>query len=200
MNEPITFTLAVLALLITPGPTNTLLATAGAISGGRRPIGLLLGEIAGYMIAINMIALVVVPLLRPSKLAMLTLNVVCASYLFYAAARLLRTRGEALIGRDPVSTRDVFVTTLFNPKGAIFALFIVPYLKDGAVASALPYLLVLALCIVIVGGGWYMLGAGFRRGSGQRVSNIFIRRCGGAVLGFYAVLLSSAAVRPLLLR
>ena len=41
MTDPFAFALAVLALLGTPGPTNTLLATAGAAAGWRRSLRLL---------------------------------------------------------------------------------------------------------------------------------------------------------------
>jgi threonine/homoserine/homoserine lactone efflux protein len=198
VEDPILFILAAIGLLITPGPTNTMLATAGAMRGGRRPVSLLLGEILAYMLSITLIALVIYPLLAPSPAAMKATNIVCAVYLFYAAARLILSRDSLVREGASVGARDVFVATLFNPKGAIFALLIVPYLKDGDILAGIPYLTALAVFIALIGGGWYMLGAMVKKGGGPRISHNLIRRCGGAVLVFYGVMLSSAVVMPLL--
>ncbi|MFY8031875.1 MAG: hypothetical protein ACOVO5_08585 [Devosia sp.] len=47
MTDPLLFLAAVLTLLGTPGPTNTLLATAGATAGVRRSLPRLLGVLGG---------------------------------------------------------------------------------------------------------------------------------------------------------
>jgi len=52
MHDPVSFTLAVLALLVTPGPTNTLLAASGAIAGLARSMRLIPAELCGYLAAI----------------------------------------------------------------------------------------------------------------------------------------------------
>jgi threonine/homoserine/homoserine lactone efflux protein len=44
--------MAALSVLVTPGPTNTLLATAGAGLGFRRALPLLTAELSGYFLAI----------------------------------------------------------------------------------------------------------------------------------------------------
>jgi len=90
------------------------------------------------------------------------------------------------------------VTTLLNPKGAIFAIFIVPYLGKGLIAASLPYLAGLVLLIAMVGGGWYMLGATIARGAGPRLNSVIIRRCGATVLAVYAVMLTMSAMKPFL--
>ena len=47
MTDPLAFVLSVVALLAVPGPTNTLLATAGGLGGVRRAIPLIPAEVTG---------------------------------------------------------------------------------------------------------------------------------------------------------
>jgi threonine/homoserine/homoserine lactone efflux protein len=47
MTDELSFIIMAVALLATPGPTNTLLATSGAASGFRKSLVLLLGEFLG---------------------------------------------------------------------------------------------------------------------------------------------------------
>lgn len=198
MENPIAFLLASAALLVTPGPTNTLLATAGAVTGGRRPVDLLVAEVVGYMISINVMALLILPLIGTSPIANVIVKAGCPTYLCYASWRMFRSREAILRPQTVVRARDVFVTTLLNPKGAIFAIFIVPFLGKGLIAASLPYLAGLVLLIAVVGGGWYMLGATIARGAGPRLNSVIIRRCGATVLAVYAVMLTMSAMKPFL--
>jgi hypothetical protein len=66
MEDPLLFTLAVLAILGTPGPTNTLLATSGAGVGLRRSLVLLPAEACGYLISILLLGLVLGPVVAAS--------------------------------------------------------------------------------------------------------------------------------------
>lgn len=63
MADPVLYLLAVAMLLATPGPTNTLMATAGASAGIRGSLVLLLAELAGYLIAIEAIRLLLGPVI-----------------------------------------------------------------------------------------------------------------------------------------
>ena len=57
MEDPLLFSLAVLTILGTPGPTNTLLATSGGAVGVKASLPLVPAEAAGYLIAIVAIGL-----------------------------------------------------------------------------------------------------------------------------------------------
>lgn len=192
MVEPIAFLLAAFALLATPGPTNTLLATSGAAAGFQRSAHLVLAEIAGYMISISVLALVIGPLVRASHELNVALRVACGAYLLYAAWRLWREGAAALASSAPVSFWRVFTATLLNPKGIVFAFVIVPHYAAGAPALAAPYMLTLALLIAIAGGGWIGLGAAIRAGASLDAG--LARRAGSMVLCLFALIISSSAL------
>ena len=88
MQDPLLFSLTVLTILGTPGPTNTLLATGGASVGFRRALLLIPAEGAGYLISILTWGLLVGPLLASSPAVNLGMRVLVGCYLLYSAIRL----------------------------------------------------------------------------------------------------------------
>ena len=127
MEDPLLFVLAVLTILGTPGPTNTLLATSGAAAGARASLALVQAEAAGYLIAILTLGLVLGPVVAASPLLATGLRLAVGSYLLLLAVRLWRRGGAALVEGGVVTPRQVFTTTLLNPKALVFALGVVPF-------------------------------------------------------------------------
>lgn len=189
MTDPLLFVLAALGLLLTPGPTNTLLATSGATIGARASMRLIPAELAGYGLAIAGIAVALRPFLGTAADPTAYLKVVLAGYLAFLAVRLWRAGGITGDDAAAIGPRQVFVTTLLNPKAIIFVLVIIPHLRDGAFAAATPYLLGLAGMIVAVAGTWIMLGAWMRRRTRHLVRPMVIRRAGSIVLAGFATLM-----------
>jgi threonine/homoserine/homoserine lactone efflux protein len=190
--EPLAFMLAAFALLATPGPTNTLLATSGAAAGFKRSLPLIAAEIGGYMISISVLALVIGPLVRASHELNVVLRIACGIYLLYAAWRLWREGAAALTSGEPVKFFRVLTATLLNPKGVVFAFVIVPHFAEGAPALAVPYMGALAVLIAIAGGGWIALGAGVR--AGASLDSGLARRAGALVLCAFGLLVSGSAL------
>ena len=93
MTEAVAFVLGALTLLATPGPTNTLLAASGAISGFRKSLGLLAGELLGYLLAITVLRTAVGPLLLAIPALATVLSALVCVYLLYLAGTLWR-RGD----------------------------------------------------------------------------------------------------------
>ncbi len=81
------FVFASLVLLLTPGPTNTLLGAFGAAIGFRRAALLPLAEALGYGIAISVFH-AAGGMLAGSHSAMMALKVIAGLWLLYSAARL----------------------------------------------------------------------------------------------------------------
>ncbi|MCR0984385.1 LysE family translocator [Roseomonas populi] len=190
MQDPILFALTVLLILGTPGPTNTLLATGGGTVGFRRALPLVPAEAAGYSITILAVGLVLGPLIAGVPAVALGLRLVVGAYLIWLAVRLWQ-RGAVDLSVAPVMPRQVFLTTLLNPKALVFALGVIPFGAPGWPAYFLAFLVML----VSVAVGWIGIGAALGHAAGAAGRRGLVPRLGAAVVGAFAVVL---VVGPLL--
>lgn len=193
MTDLVAFILAAAFLLLTPGPTNTLLAAGGALMGGRRAAHLVSAELAGYAVAITALEIVVAPLAESVPWVRLVLRLVCAGYLAYTAWRIWNTQ----LGDDDraITWRRVFLATLSNPKALVFVFVIMPPRSIGALELIQPYGLVLAGLIAMAGGAWVCLGAAIHAGAGGRGGPL-VRRASSLVVGLFSVLILASAIPP----
>lgn len=182
--EPITFVAGSLSLLAIPGPTNTLLATAGAEFGLCKATRLLAAELAGYILAILSMRAALGPLITSAPALGVGLRVGVVLYLLYLAAKLWRHGTQGARAAHPISFGRVFTTTLLNPKALIFAFTLLPQGKD--VIGILPWLTALAFQIVMIGFGWIFLGAAIGRGLKGRVHAKFGYRISAVALALFA--------------
>ncbi|MDB5539482.1 MAG: LysE type translocator [Devosia sp.] len=184
MTDPILFILAVLTLLGTPGPTNTLLATSGAVVGVRRSLPLLIGELGGYLIAVAAIRMVLGPVIHQWPVVGIGLKIAVVVYLGWIAFRLWR-HDAALAGTETVGVRAVFITTLLNPKALIFALSIIP-----AEHPALAWFVgAFAIAVPSVGFAWILVGRAI--GAASKNAGIIRRVASVALVGFAGVIAAS---------
>lgn len=188
MEDPILFAAAVLAILCTPGPTNTLLATAGATRGFWRSLPLVPAEAAGYAISILTLGLLLGPAIASAPLVGAALRAAVGVYLLLLAIGLWRRGGVALSAGAAVTPSQVFVTTLLNPKAIVFALGVVPF------TAPRPWLYLLGFnaLLVLVASCWIAAGALLGRAASNRGWATAVPRVGAAVVGSFAVLLIMA--------
>ncbi|WP_158047449.1 LysE family translocator [Skermanella pratensis] len=192
MTEPIAFVLAVIGLLATPGPTNTLLAASGATVGFRRSLPLILAEAAGYLCSILVLAAVLGPATQSWPLFDTALRVLCGTYLAYLAWRHWNAVLDG-VEVQPVPFARVYVTTLLNPKALVLAFTVVPHLASGAFAAAVPYLTGLVGLIVLLAGCWITIGACLTAGAAGPSRRRWVQRVSAGVLGLFAVIISGSA-------
>ncbi len=189
MEDPALFALTVLAILATPGPTNTLLATAGAASGFRRALPLIPAEAAGYLIAILTLGLLLGPLVAALPALAIVLRLVVGLYLLSLAWRLWQGSNVlASAGAAIITPARIFMTTLLNPKAIIFALGVVPF----HAAYVTPYLIGFAALTATVALGWIGFGAMMGRMAAASGRSRLIPRIGAAVVSAFAVMLLTA--------
>lgn len=170
---------ALLALLATPGPTNTLLALAGA-QGVRRPYLLPGVELLAYLATVVPLSLWGHGWLEARPELRVGLTLAAAFWVALLSVRLWQqSTHPKTMGAPSVTPLQVGITTLLNPKALVFGLVLIPE-GPGIMAG----LTLFSALIVAVSLGWLALGARLSR----RMAPVVNR--GGAVwLGLLAAML-----------
>jgi threonine/homoserine/homoserine lactone efflux protein len=184
------FLSAVLALLATPGPTNTLMALAGAEGGVGRVARLLPAELAGYLTTILPLVWLGSALHALGPAPALALKAAAALWVMLLAIRLWRRPPAAATGPH-VTARQVYVTTMLNPKALVFGLVLLPAPTDAdfAVRLALFCLMVVAVAVV-----WGSGGAATRVRGGGPGRLVALRRLASAWLAVVSLMLMASVV------
>jgi threonine/homoserine/homoserine lactone efflux protein len=133
------------------------------------------------------------PLLTAAPMLGTAVRVLLAGYLAYLAWRLWRVGAPAALRNDvPVVRKDVFLTTLLNPKAFVFALAIFPP-PEGAADFGV-HAAVFALTVATVAIGWIMVGAGLRRNLPRRAEPRTLARASAIPVAVFAGTLAGTAV------
>jgi len=185
MDNPLLFLATALAILALPGPTNALFAVSGAAHGVRRSLVLIPAGAAGYLIAVTLLGLELGPVLAASPATARILRLFIGAYLFVLAVRLWR-EGSATAGRTAaVGAREVFVTTLLNPKALVFAMAVIPFGRPDVGL----YLAAFAASVSLTGVVWLTIGAGAGRAARSGGQARLVSRVGSAALAVFGCLL-----------
>lgn len=149
------FTVSALLLLISPGPTNTILAVSGATIGFRNSALMPVAGAFAYVVAISVYAFWRESL-ETSPLAFSIVKLIASSWLIFSAWILWRkpVSSQTLGKRD--AFRRVFITTLVNPKAMIVGVMMIP----AAVASeTMQWIIGFALMSIVSGWLWVAIGS-----------------------------------------
>lgn len=195
MSDQISFIVGVLALLATPGPTNTLMAAAGAQRGVAKSLSLLAGEVLGYFIAITAWTELVGAASASQPWVPVGAKLLASAFLIWSAWKLWQNAGRSDLRQSGITLSRVFVTTLVNPKALIFAFAIFP--ATGLV-SRLPYLGLFAGLVIVTAIGWMTLGMMAAKRSAGLLTSARVERITAAALAAFAMLLMVQTVESLL--
>jgi len=179
------FDLAVALLFAVPGPTNALIAVAGAHRGVRALPAAVGAALVGFVVAVGALIGVAGPYVAARPALGLALRVACALLLARSARRLWRTAGAGAGGRDAAGSAAVLATTLVNPKGLIFAFAIFPPLA-GAGETAAVFGRFAAVAVVVM-SLWGLAGAALGQGAGRRLGMKTVDRVGAATLAAFSL-------------
>lgn len=146
---------ALVALIAAPGPSNTLMGLAGARDGLSGAARLVPALVAGYLCAVLPVALAGGEVMRAAPQAIVAVRLCAAAWVLLLAVRLWRLPPASTAGRG-VSARQVWLTTLLNPKALVVALALLP--APGAPGFATRLALFVAVSAVVA-MGWAVIGA-----------------------------------------
>jgi len=143
--------LALLALLLAPGPTNTLVMLAGAERGFLPALRLIPVEVAAYLSAV--LPFLWIGAAFPAEAAMVRpLVALLAANWVLRLAWVMWQAPPVTGGVQMVTARRLFVTTLLNPKAIIMGVVLLPAAEDT------PRLAILTTLIAAVASVWALAG------------------------------------------
>ena len=190
-SATIWFVLGVVIVLITPGPTNTLLAAAGLRQGMRRAARLAGAEVAGYGVAISAWGGFLAHAVHTLAWLPSLVRMASCLYVAYLALRMWRTT-LAIEARSPVTIGPytLFVATLLNPKAILFAGTIFPSTAFVHVADYVMAMSIFLSLVLPIGLAWIAFGAALGRGRLVWISAEGMQRCASVVLAAFSLTLA----------
>jgi threonine/homoserine/homoserine lactone efflux protein len=175
---------AVLALLLAPGPTNTLMGVAGAQRGIGRVVRLLPAELGGYLTSIIPLIWIGAEVLQRLPVAAVVLELAAAVWVMLLAIRLWGLPGEE--ARGEVTARRVYVTTMLNPKALVFGLVLLPSPAEPEFAGRLALFCLSVACVALL---WGAAGALSQTGTNGGIRLRAVQRIASVWLGIVSVTL-----------
>ncbi|PUA18609.1 LysE family translocator [Glaciimonas sp. PCH181] len=190
------FALSTAVILLTPGPTNTLLAAAGMERGAKGTLPLIACELLGYLIAISVWGAVLAPMQSSYPWVAILARSASSLYLIYIAvtvwraASVLPTSGQRSIG-----PKALFVATLLNPKALLFSSAIFPVFASDNMPIYLAAMALFSCLLIPIGIIWTMFGAALANGRLKFVDRVKLQRAASLVLCAFSATIAWATFR-----
>ncbi|MFL9982157.1 LysE family translocator [Paraburkholderia sediminicola] len=187
--------IGIIVVLITPGPTNTLLAAAGLRQGVSRSLPLIAAELAGYLLSISVWGHFLAQASHALPWLPSLLRVAAGVYIAYLAVDMWRAAVALPDSTQRASgMRTLFVATLVNPKGLLFAGTIFPAVAFAHVPAYATAMLMFACLLVPIALAWIAFGAALGSGKLTRLNPVKMQRGASIVLGVFSLSLAWAAL------
>ena len=150
----------VITILLTPGPTNTLLASSGIQVGVRKSLRLIPAESIGYLISISIWGLIIGTVSNQFPILPIFLKLLSALYIIFLAIKLWKTADiEASYHLPTIRARELFCATLLNPKALLFASAIFPSSAWLTLNNYLVHIGMFLILIVPIALFWTFIGS-----------------------------------------
>ena len=171
MIESWLLVLAMMAVLMTPGPSNALLASSAHQQGMAKTIVLVPAELMGYFYAINIWALII-HLSAPVWPNLIhILHFLSIVYVLWLAFHLWKSAHlQQHNQKHPsIQPRELFLTSLKNPKAILFAAGIFPLETWNSPLNFVMVFAVFALVLLPVALFWMSFGRAILSGQNQKI-------------------------------
>lgn len=185
------FIFAVLALLLAPGPTNTLILLAGVRGGLGAVVQLLPAELLGYLTAVLPLTWAGAEMLGRVPIAAVALKLVAAAWVMLLGIRLWGMPATADVDTG-ITPRRVYITTVLNPKALILGLVLLPAPVDG---DFVPKFGVFCATVASVALIWGSVGALLPTADGDRSRLRLVQRIASAWLAVVSLTLIAGVIR-----
>ncbi|RKG34506.1 LysE family translocator [Acinetobacter tianfuensis] len=189
---------SVIMILLTPGPTNTLLASSGLQVGVKKSFRLIPAEAFGYLLSISFWGFLIgkisvyLPALPP------ILKLFSAGYILYLALKLWKT-ANAVQDLNQVSIRDwqLFIATLLNPKALLFASAVFPAIAWAEPSYYVAHMLAFLLLIIPIAFFWTLIGSMLSSNKVRWLNQCTMQKTASLVLMSFSIPLSYSALLKL---
>lgn len=188
----------VATILLTPGPTNTLLASSGIQVGIRKSLNLIPAEALGYLISISVWGLMIGTVAKQFPTVPIILKLFSAGYILFLALKLWRTANrDENFNQQNIRARELFIATLLNPKALLFASAIFPTYVWQNTSAYVSHMLCFLLLIVPIAFFWTFIGSIICSNQVSWLNQRNMQRTASLVLVSFTVPLSYSALLSL---
>ena len=188
----------VATILLTPGPTNTLLASSGIQVGFKKTFRLIPAEAFGYLIAISFWGVLIGKISVYLPALPHILKLFSAAYILFLALKLWRT-AELTENFEYVAirARELFLATLLNPKALLFASAIFPVMVWKSSQYYVTYMLVFLALLIPIAFFWIFLGSLLARKNSRWFNQKNLQKTASIILMSFSIPLSYSALLSL---
>ena len=188
----------VVTILLTPGPTNTLLASSGIQVGVRKSFRLIPAEAFGYLISITLWGVLIGKVAVHFPLLPTILKLFSAAYILFLAIRLWKT---ANVSQDynqvTIGPAQLFAATLLNPKALLFASAIFPAIAWADPRYYAAHMTIFLLLIIPIAFLWTFIGSILTSNKISWLNQCNLQKMASLVLMSFSIPLSYSALLKL---
>ena len=188
----------VISILLTPGPTNTLLASSGIQVGVRKSLRLIPAEAIGYLIAITLWGMIIGSVSAKFPMLPTLLKLLSAFYIIFLAIKLWKTADiEASFNLPTIRARELFCATLLNPKALLFASAVFPSTAWLSVNNYAAHIAMFLVLIVPIALFWTFIGSILASNKVRWLNQSNLQKTASIILISFSIPLSYSAILSL---